>query len=487
MLAFRKRDATRRRYVILAWMLAVLMMSAALTLVPAAPVLAAQEHEAEADAALQPLIDILQLLQLFYYRDVDIDALVEGAIQGALEILDDPHTTYFDSEALTRFQEDIDGRYSGVGMTIRSEDSQIVVVSPISGSPADQAGLRSGDVIVAVDGQPVAGLQADAVAARVRGPEGSQVRLTIARGGGAPFDLSLTRRTIELQSIEVEIIDGDIGYIRIIQFRDGVGEAVQAAQVHLQRLGMQGIVLDLRNNPGGFLHEAVAASRAFVPAGPIVHVVTADRTNTHRSDSGVTAPPVAVLMNRGSASASEILAAAIRENQAGFLVGARSYGKATVQSIADLSVDRGLKLTTAEYLTPLRNRIEGIGLEPDLPVTAAEGRPLPELAPLSGRWPLAAGDRGLEVQGLQERLNWLGYNAGVADGIFGARTAAALRAFQTAGGHAAHGRLDAVTFASLQDRLAAATQPASASGDPTDPVVAQALQALRDGYRPAGW
>ena len=281
-------------------------------------------------------------------------------------MLDDRNTVFYEPSAYQDLQVDLGGSYTGVGLYIQERDGYVVIQSPIPDSPAQAAGLQPGDRILAVDGRNVVGERSDVVASLIRGPEGTPVTLTIQRGDGAPFDVQLRRAQIDLPSVEARI-EGDIGYIRVYQFYSGVGEKVRAAYQKFNGLGMKGVVLDLRDNPGGLLTEAVDMARVFVPRGPVVHIVSGGgQRTTFSARAAVSGPPVAVLVNGGSASASEIVAAALQESGTGFLVGSRTFGKGTVQSIVEFPDGSGFKFTTAEYLTPSGRSIDGAGLEPDV-------------------------------------------------------------------------------------------------------------------------
>ena len=495
--------SARIRIVTFILMLAVAAGSTFLLLYPApAAGQAADQPAGTTDdpvlSALAPLVDVLRYLDRFYYTDVSLSELVRGAIDGALRVLDDPHTSFFPPSEYEGLQIDVEGTYTGIGMSIETSGEYVVVQTPFPGSPAERAGLKPGDRILKVDGKDVVGERVEIVGQLIRGPEGTNVTLTIQRGDEPPFDVVVTRERIQLEAVNARPI-GDIGYIQIVQFYEGTGEKVEAAYQRLTKLGVKGIVLDLRNNPGGLLNEAVAVARVFVPRGDIVHVVDySGQKRTYRARPHPPGPPLAVLVNQGSASASEIVAAAIQDNGAGILVGSRTFGKGTVQSIIELPDGSALKFTTAEYLTPQGHSIARTGLEPDVAVDLvgpAPGPSEPDFAPLSGRYVLERGSRGLEVEGLQQRLNYIGYDAGPVDGVFGARTQAALRAFQRDHGLPATGRLDGQTHLRLGEAVLARWRGQEGGGAPrdvvtgdpaSDPLLARALELLRSGaVRPA--
>lgn len=436
--------ARLRRALVAALLLASLLGGAVGAAAPAR----AAEGDAELPRALQPLYAVLQLVQAHAHRPVPPERLVEGAIRGLVGALGDPYSAYLSPEELESFSATLEGTYSGVGMQLEQRGDAIYVVAPFPGSPAARAGIRPGDRILAVDGVEVRGMPVEAVGARIRGPEGTPVVLTLQRGDGPPFEVRLVRERIRLRFVDARVLPaGDVGYIRIVQFGQGVSRLVAVAHDRLVRAGVKAIVLDLRGNPGGYLHEAVEVARVFVPQGPVVHVVSRiEGTVTLAASGGRAGPPVAVLVDEGTASAAEIVAAAIRQHGVGFLVGRRTFGKGTVQSLLGVPGGGALRLTTAEYLPPDRQSLDGKGLQPDVEVPPPARA---DLAPLTGRWAYRQGDRGLEVLGLQQRLRILGYPVQPEDGVFGATTAAALRRFQQAAGLPATGVYDAATHRRL--------------------------------------
>jgi len=445
--------------------------------------LSLQAQEQEEDP-WQLLKDVYFILQSQFHRPVDLDLFLKGALEGALEALEDPYTRYLSPEELTSVRDELDGFITGVGIVIHREGDQVVVVSPLSGTPAEEAGIRPGDVITAVDGQSTAGMSPAQVGRLIRGSEGTQVTLELLRDGRETITLTLTRKRIHIPGIESKVLDGDVGYIRIIEFQSGVGAALEVVHQQMVRQGVKYFVLDLRNNPGGLLNEALQAADVFLSGGPITHVqIARGPQRTYDAAGGGEALPVAVLINRGTASAAEILAAAIAENDVGFLVGTPSYGKMTIQRLLPLPGGGGIQFTTGQYLTPLRQRIAGTGLTPDISVPQADPLPIPEMSPLTGQWEFRRGDRGLEVQGLQQRLNWLGYDSGEADGHFNARTAAALAAFQRDHGLAPTGRLDGTVIGPLNKAVEDRARGVLPAADPADPVVAAAISALRSGFQ----
>lgn len=398
--------------------------------------------------------EIIRLIQEEYRGEANRDQLLKGAIQGILETLGDPYSYYMDPEEYKRFTEEMSGSFGGIGVHIEARDGFVTIVSVIPGTPADDAGIEPGDRLLAVDGQSLQGASVERAVGLIRGRPGTEVRLTIDRGGRT-MEITLTRAVIELPSVDTNYMAGNIGYIKISQFNTDTGRQFRFIYDRLVSIGARAIIVDLRNNPGGLLTEAVEVAQTLVPKGDLVHVVdnrggrlTLD-TVPHKPG-----PPLVVLVNGGSASASEIVAGAVQDNRAGILVGTRTFGKGSVQSVIELPNGGALRLTTARYLTPRQRSIDGTGLVPDVVVEEADPNYQPPAFAAVGGRTLRAGMVGLDVLGLQQRLNYLGFSAGPEDGVFGPRTLAGLRAFQRARGVAEAHRGRAIagprTFAALE-------------------------------------
>lgn len=465
------RRGRGRRFLLAAVLSAALLLAAA----GAAGVAAA----AEAGGGLQAVQEVIDLVLREYGGKVGADDLIRGAIRGVLDAVKDPYSYYLDPQELQRFQEDMQGAFGGLGITVESRDGYITVVGVLPGTPAESADLRPGDRIVAVDGEDVRGTSVEAVVAKVRGRPGTEVRLRLERDGRV-LDLTLTRAVIEVPALDTRLLPGDIAYIRLSQFTAGSAGQFKYVYDRMVSVGARGVVLDLRNNPGGYLDEGLGVAEVLVPRGDLVHVVDREgRKSTVTGRPHDPGPPLVVLVNGGSASASEIVAGAVQDNRAGVVVGTRTFGKGSVQSIIDLPTQGAVRLTVAHYLTPKGRSLDGSGLVPDVVVEETDpGYRPPAFADLGAR-PLRRGLVGLDVLGLQQRLNYLGYAAGPEDGILGARTAAAARAFQKAVGvREASGVVAArTTFAALekavQQRIAARRQASA------DRVLDKGLEVLR--------
>lgn len=314
------------------------------------------------------MFQALQLVKSKYVEEVPVDTLVAGAIKGMVGSLNDPHSIYMDPKMYKEFMIETEGSFGGVGIVVGMKDKVLLVVSPIEGTPGDKAGIKSGDQIIKIDGEDTKDMLLDAAVNKIRGPEGSQVVLTIRRGNEEVRDYTLTRSNIQIKTVGGKLLPDNIGYIRISMFNENTGSDFLQKYQELEQQGMKAVILDLRDNPGGLLQECVKVAAKFVPKGPVVSVVDrSGQRETHTSDLAAVKYPVVVLVNGGSASASEIVAGAIQDTQAGTLVGTKTYGKGSVQTLMRLN-GGAVKLTIAKYLTPNDRSINGIGIEPDIKV-----------------------------------------------------------------------------------------------------------------------
>ena len=361
--------------------IAALLRSAALVtavaLIPTATVTMAQV-DGRAGPEFAKLFAVFQRVKASYVDTVEDEVLVRGAIDGMLAALD-PHSAYLDGPALQRLETMIDGNYSGLGLSVVMEEGAVKVISPFRGSPAEQAGIRAGDFITHLDGKLIYGGNLDDAVAQMRGPAGTSIQLTIFRPGrDEPLELPVTRGVITLEPVTHELAAGNIGIISVNEFSANVGANVFASWQALRKESggrINGLVLDLRNNPGGSLDESVALSDLFLKTGRIVsqrgrargETILYDAESVFRGDmaDGV---PVIVLINAGSASASEIVAGALQDHRRALIMGERSFGKGSVQSLLPLGPDAALKLTTARYFTPSGRSVQEGGIKPDIMV-----------------------------------------------------------------------------------------------------------------------
>lgn len=349
----------------------------------AGPVSAQQPVEPTVQDQALPLDDLRLFTLVFdhirrsYVEPISDEQLLENAIKGMLSELD-PHSAYLNSPEFSSLRESTKGEFSGVGLEIGSEDGYIKVITPIDGTPAYEAGLQAGDLIIELDKESLRGLSVSDTAKRMRGPVGTSVVLTIVRQGvSKPFDVEVVRDTIKLSSVRTRMLEDKFGYIRISQFQADTGREVvkSLSSLMAKNKNLQGLVLDLRNNPGGILQASVQVVDAFVNEGLIVY--TEGRIgNSNQSYSATPGDisnglPVVVLINGGSASAAEIVAGALQDSGRAVVMGTQSFGKGSVQTILPLDQTRGIKLTTARYFTPKGRSIQAQGILPDIVVNRA--------------------------------------------------------------------------------------------------------------------
>jgi len=310
---------------------------------------------------------------------VDDKTLLENAIKGMLSNLD-PHSAYLEPDAFAELQESTSGEFGGLGIEVGVEDGFIKVVSPIDDTPASRAGIEAGDLIIKIDGKPTKGMSMMDAVAQMRGKPGSDITLTLVREGGKPYDVKLTRAVIKVKSVKSQLLEPGYGYLRVTQFQVNTGEEVGKALARLKKDNggkkLSGLVLDLRNNPGGVLQAAVEVSDHFLTKGLIVYTKGRIANSELRfsadpadASEGV---PLVVLINGGSASASEIVAGALQDHKRAVVMGTDSFGKGSVQTVLPLNNDRALKLTTALYYTPSGRSIQAQGIVPDIEVARAK-------------------------------------------------------------------------------------------------------------------
>jgi carboxyl-terminal processing protease len=323
------------------------------------------------------LLTVYQLVKAQYVEQVDDDKLIDGAIEGMLAALD-PHSDYLQGATLDRLNNLIDGNYSGLGLSVGMEDGAVKVIAPMKGSPAAEAGVKAGDFITHLDGKLIYGGELDDAVAQMRGEAGTKIRLTIFRPGrDEPFDVTVTRGVIKLEPVTWELKD-KVAVISVNEFSRDVGVDVNKAIVDLRKQAggkLTGIVLDLRQNPGGSLDEAVALSDLFLTKGDVVSQRgrNPEDNEFYRAESvfpgdAAKGLPVVVLIDAGSASASEIVAGALQDQHRGLIMGERSFGKGSVQSLFPLDRKHAVKITTARYYTPSGRSVQEGGIEPDIRV-----------------------------------------------------------------------------------------------------------------------
>lgn len=344
-------------------------------------------QEAQSNASVYEQLDlfgdIFERIRAGYVEDVDEKDLIEAAINGMLTSLD-PHSSYLSAEDAAAMRVQTRGEFGGLGIEVTQEDGFVKVVSPIDGTPADAAGIQSGDFITAVDGESVLGLNLGDAVEMMRGPVGSEIIITVVREGEIePFEVSIIRDTIKLTAVRHRT-EGDAIVLRVTTFNDQTFPNLQEGlKEQVEEAGgfdnVDGIILDLRNNPGGLLNQAIYVSNAFLEAGEIVSTrgrdpADGDRYNAQPGDLAE-GKPIVVLINGGSASASEIVAGALQDHRRAIVVGTKSFGKGSVQTVVPLQGEGAMRLTTARYYTPSGRSIQALGISPDIIVV--QPRPIP--------------------------------------------------------------------------------------------------------------
>jgi carboxyl-terminal processing protease len=340
-----------------------------------------QEQKAETYRQLKLFGDVFERVRADYVEEVSDEELIESAIRGMLTSLD-PHSSYLDPKSFQDMRVQTKGEFGGLGIEVTMESGLVKVVSPIDDTPAFRAGVQAGDLISHLDGDPVLGLTLTEAVERMRGPVDTDIVLTVRRAGSEPFEITITRAVITVRSVRSRAED-KIGYLRITAFNEQTTPGLEAAIQSLKEslgVSLQGFVLDLRNNPGGLLDQAISVSDTFLAQGEIVSTRgripdDAQRFNAREGDlaEGL---PVVVLINGGSASASEIVAGALQDHGRAIVMGTRSFGKGSVQTIIPLSGNGAMRLTTSRYYTPSGRSIQATGIEPDIEVEQARLEPV---------------------------------------------------------------------------------------------------------------
>jgi carboxyl-terminal processing protease len=341
-------------------------------------------NSAETYKQLNLFGEVFERVRADYADEVSDDTLVESAINGMLTSLD-PHSNYLNTKNFNDMKVQTRGEFGGLGIEVSMENGLVKVVSPIDDTPAARAGLKPGDLITHLDNDPVQGMTLPEAVEKMRGLVNSEIKLTIRREGKEPFDVKLTRATIRIQSVRSHLEGDNIGYIRVTTFNEQTDVGLNNAMKNLKQQSgnkLLGVILDLRNNPGGLLDQAVAVSDAFLDKGEIVSTrgrrsEDAQRYNARPGDIAA-GLPVAVLINGGSASASEIVAGALQDHHRAILLGTKSFGKGSVQTIIPLPGHGAMRLTTARYYTPSGRSIQAKGIDPDIIVEAAKIEKPPE-------------------------------------------------------------------------------------------------------------
>ncbi|MHA6252336.1 S41 family peptidase [Oceanobacillus sp. CAU 1775] len=382
---------------------------------------------------LHKIAQTFGLIKENYIEDVEDIDLIEGAIEGMLATLEDPHTSYLNLDSMAEFNQQIESSFQGIGAEVSMINGVVTIVSPIKDSPAERAGLRPNDQVLSVDDESLEGLNLNEAVAKIRGEKGTEVTLEIMRATSPePFKIVIVRDEIPVETVysETEEVDGKLtGVIQVTNFSENTGDEFAEHLEALEAEGMEGLVIDVRGNPGGLLNVVEEMVSHFIPKElPYLQIEHAngERDVFHSTLSEKKAYPISVLINEGSASASEILAVALKEN--GYdIVGHTSYGKGTVQTALPLGDGSSIKMTTYKWLSPNGEWIDDVGVEPTIEVDQPEYY---YANPITSEEPMGLDDTSQMIANVQLMLDGLGYDPGRQDGYFDVQTERAVESFQ---------------------------------------------------------
>lgn len=409
----------------------------------------ASNQSSISDTDLQKISTTYELIRKQFIHTVKSQTVVDGAISGMLSSLDDPYTVYMNQDEAKKFNESLAGSFTGIGAEVSLENGRVTVVSPIKNSPAERAGIHAKDMILSVNGEKLDGLSLNEAILKIRGPKGSQAKLEILRpGSNKAMEMIVVRDDIDYESVYMEMLPGKIGKIEIRQFSQNTAERFLEDLKSLEGQGMKGLIIDVRDDPGGILPIVREIIDPFVPKGQVIYQVE-ERAKLTKTESKGTGKqyPIAVLINKGSASASEILAAALHETIGSKLIGETSFGKGSVQVPIDMPDGSNIKITIAKWLTPKGNWIHGKGIKPDLAVAQPDYF---TVAPLSKKTTLVYDTVSDDNKNLQLMLKGIGLKPGRTDGYYGKETQEAVKAFQHKQGIAVSGAVDKGTAERLE-------------------------------------
>lgn len=454
----------RIAFKIIALVIAVAMILTSFAYVFAeAPQDRAALHEEDIAGELGLLSSLMQYIHSEYVYDVSYQQLVDGAFTGVFQTLD-PYSEYYpSSEEFEAFVQTVQGEFAGIGVRLESygEGSKALIVNVFDGSPAMKAGLKAGDIITAVDGKTT---DYPGLSARLRGQEGTQVSVSVLRGGTQTLTFTMKRQWLKAPSVFWEMKTQTIGYIALTDFDDDTDREFAKALAGIKAKGAKSFILDMRNNSGGLIETALGVANQLIPNGkPVFHFMKKGAvTNTFKSSGeGLTKMPYVVLVNQYSASAAEILAGAVQDHKTAKLVGAQTYGKGVGQAGFSLDNGGGVKLTITSFVTPNKRVIDGIGLAPDVAVTQVtvgavmlDKAVTKAFAPMTEEKSYQPGEQGLNVYAAQQRLQYLGHAGIQATGFLDANTEAGLKTFQASKQLAADGALSIKTRDALAEAAA---------------------------------
>ncbi|MBS4190887.1 S41 family peptidase [Bacillus sp. FJAT-49705] len=398
--------------------------------------------------------DAYDTLKSSYYQEVDTEKLINGAINGMVDALEDPYSDYMTVDEANSFHQSISSSFEGIGAEVQEQNGNIVIVTPIKGSPAEKAGIKPNDKVLSVDGKSLQGKSASEAVTLIRGKKGTKVELSIQRAGvDEAINVPIIRDTIPIETVYGEMLEDGIAKVQITSFSENTSQELIATLNELQGKGMKGLILDIRQNPGGLLDQAVEISSLFVPEGKNIFQIedrNGNRKEVKSEGSKFPEIPLVVVIDKGSASASEILAGAVKESADIPLVGEKSFGKGTVQRAEDFSDGSNMKFTTEKWLTPNGNWIHKKGIKPDYEVALPEYASLPIINP---DLELKLSTSSAQVKAAQQMLKAIGYDPGREDGFFDEKTKEAVEAFQSAEKLEVNGILTGESTIKLMERL----------------------------------
>lgn len=407
---------------------------------------------------LEKLQQAYAIIKREYIRDVNDQKLIDGAISGMVEALGDPYSVYMDQETAKQFHSTLESSFEGIGAEVTMKNGRVTIVSPFKGSPAEKAGLRPEDQVIKVNGVSLEGMTLNEAVMKIRGPKGTKAKLEVVRPGHPEIlHITVIRDKIPIETVHAQMLKDGIGKIEISQFAEKTADDFSEALENLENQGMKGLIIDLRGNPGGLLPAVLKIAEQLVPEGKPIMFTEDKQGRRVEYKSKLTerkSYPIVVLIDKGSASASEILAAALKESGGYTLVGQTSFGKGTVQTAKDFDDGSNLKLTMAKWLTPKGNWIDQQGgtkgIKPDVtakpPAFAQATPPMPEK-------PLKRDMASTEVKNLQLILDGMGFPPGRSDGYFSEQTELAVKAFQKTRKLPVTGQVDQKTALKLQEEF----------------------------------
>ncbi|WP_244668157.1 S41 family peptidase [Bacillus sp. NTK074B] len=402
----------------------------------------------------QKLYEAYDKLNEDYYKDLDEDTLVNGAINGMIDSVGDPFSDYMNEEEAKKFEESISSSFEGIGAEIQEKEGYISIVSPIKGSPAEKAGLQPNDIVTKVDDKSIQGMSVTDAVLLIRGEKGTKVTLTIQRPGqDKPMEVTITRDEIPIETVYAEMKDNGVAEIQITSFSENTYKELTDALNEMNGKGMKKLVLDLRQNPGGLLNQAVKISNLFVPEGEVLFQVEDSKGKIEKyvSESGQKVDvPTAVLVDEGSASAAEILSAAVSESNDIPLIGTKTFGKGTVQTAETFKDGSNMKFTTAKWLTPKGNWIHEKGIKPDVEVKMPDYAQLPYINPDKE---MKEEDLSDGVKTAEQMLKALEIDPGKVDGYYDEKTTKAVKDFQGKKDLEVTGTLNGETILKLMNDL----------------------------------